>query len=172
MYVVLYLVCEGRGAVTLNKGLSVGLLLPVDPTTHCQNTKPLNTTAELLPMVSPAQLVACDDPEAEAEHWAVFADVYEAEVAARTAGASGGKADGGKGGGGNGAQQQQQQQLSVDARRQILADILVWAEVSQARYDEAAAAFVTAPHESDDAFNRIGRALREARQARGLEPAR
>lgn len=32
-------------------------------------------------MVSPTQLVAsCDDPAAEAEHWSIFADVFEQEV--------------------------------------------------------------------------------------------
>jgi hypothetical protein len=33
--------------------------------------------------MSPMQLVAGEDPVAEAEHWSIFADVYEREVRAR-----------------------------------------------------------------------------------------
>ncbi|GBF90199.1 hypothetical protein Rsub_03332 [Raphidocelis subcapitata] len=102
---------------------------------------------ELLPLVSPTQLVPLDDPD-EAEHWSVFADVYEQEVRHQE------KAAGGE--------------LQLDQRRQILADILVWAEVTTSRYDNATASFVTGPHEQDASFRRIGDMLKEAKRERGL----
>jgi hypothetical protein len=117
----------------------------------------------------------------EAAMWDAFAQVYSAEVEARIQ-----------------QQQQQQQQrdttavptnpaapatplpvaasgaaprdaqLSVEDRRQVLADILVWAEVTRPGYDAAAADFVTGPHASDAAFKRVGEALKRAKEERGL----
>jgi hypothetical protein len=66
-------------------------------------------------MVSPTQLVAGEDPAAEAEHWTVFADVFEKEVKHQ--------------------EDVEGCELQLEQRRQILADILVWAEITQARYD-------------------------------------
>lgn len=59
-------------------------------------------------------------------------------------------------------------QLPVEDRRQVLADILVWAEVTRPGYDAAAADFVTGPHASDAAFRRVGEALKRAKEERGL----
>lgn len=58
-------------------------------------------------------------------------------------------------------------ELTTDDKRQILADILVWAEVTQPHYDPTTQTFVTAPH--DDSFQRIGAALRAAKAERGLQ---
>jgi hypothetical protein len=126
-----------------------------------------------------------DSVQYEAAMWDAFAQVYTAEVEARIAAAQE-----------DPSQQQQQQQdsgpapaaplpaapsaaaasggaprdaqLSVEARRQVLADILVWAEVTRPGYDAAAADFVTSPHASDAAFRRVGEALKRAKEERGL----
>lgn len=103
---------------------------------------------ELLPMVSPTQLVAGDDPDAEAEHWSIFADVFEEEVRHQ--------------------EELVGAELQLEQRRQILADILVWAEVTQSRYDSDTASFVTEPHEEDASFRRIGELFKAAKAQRGL----
>lgn len=107
-----------------------------------------DTFGDLLAVMSPTQLVAGDDPVAEAEHWSLFADVYEREVRHQEAAAGG--------------------ELGLEQRRQVLADILVWAEVTQSRYDEDTASFVTEPHEQDASFRRIGDMLKAAKASRGL----
>eukprot|EP00798_Chlamydomonas_sp_ICE-L_P008795 gene8795-33665_t len=56
-------------------------------------------------------------------------------------------------------------------KRQVLADILVWAEMTAPGYDQRAAAFITAPHAGDDSFQRIGKFLASAKQAAGLAHA-
>lgn len=38
--------------------------------------------ADLLDVLSPMQLVAGENPDAEAEYWSIFADVFEREVSA------------------------------------------------------------------------------------------
>jgi hypothetical protein len=53
------------------------------------------------------------DREREAKMWDCFADVYEQEL----------------------RQQQHSTELSKEKKRQILADILVWAEITQSHYD-------------------------------------
>ncbi|KIZ04364.1 hypothetical protein MNEG_3594 [Monoraphidium neglectum] len=99
--------------------------------------------------MSPMQLVAGEDPVAEAEHWSIFADVYEREVRHQEELAGG-------------------RDLQLDQRRQILADILVWAEVTQTQYDDDTASFVTEPHEQDPSFQRIGDMLKAAKAQRGF----
>lgn len=127
-----------------------------------QRTVPVNITGtarhvkaafgELL-STSPSTLLLsiADDSDNEAKMWDCFADVFEQEVQ---------------------VQQQQQQaiteELSTDQKRQILADILVWAEVTQDHYDPPTAQFVTDPHGKDASFQRIGRMLKEAKAKRGL----
>ncbi|KAI8467965.1 MAG: hypothetical protein J3K34DRAFT_428875 [Monoraphidium minutum] len=106
-----------------------------------------DTFGDLLAVMSPMQLVAGDDPVAEAEQWSVFADVFETEVRHQEA------AEGAE--------------LGLERRRQVLADILVWAEVTQSRYDEGTASFVTEPHEQDASFRRIGDMLKAAQARRG-----
>ncbi|KXZ44798.1 hypothetical protein GPECTOR_62g913 [Gonium pectorale] len=90
-----------------------------------------------------------DCGEQEALWWEAFAEVYESEVAAQTA-ASGGT------------------EPSSCCKRQILADILVWAEVTQDHYDAGTQRFVTEPHAGDESFQRIGRAFRAVKERKGL----
>jgi len=125
----------------------------------------------------------------EAAMWDAFAQVYSAEVEARlapaaaaaaaaacAAAAAGGGADRGAPPGPSSAAPlpmpiplgARDAQLSVEDRRQILADILVWAEVTRPGYDSAAADFVTGPHSGDGAFRRVGEALGRAKEERGL----
>lgn len=106
------------------------------------------TFGELLAVMSPMQLLAGDDPDAEAEHWSIFADVFEREVQHQ--------------------EQKEGKELQIDQRRQILADILVWAEVTQSQYDHDTATFVLEPHEQDPSFRRIGDMLKAAKAERGL----
>jgi hypothetical protein len=110
----------------------------------------------------------------EAAMWDAFAQVYSAEVEARLAAAAPPPAAAAAADGAArplpmplplGARDAQ---LSVEDRRQILADILVWAEVTRPGYDAAAADFVTGPHASDAAFRRVGDALKAAKEERGL----
>jgi len=89
-----------------------------------------------------------DDSEVEAKMWDCFADVFEQEVAEQQGGSS--------------------KELSTEQKRQILADILVWAEITQEHYDQPTAQFITDPHGKDASFQRIGRWLKEAKAARGL----
>jgi hypothetical protein len=117
----------------------------------------------------------------EAAMWDAFAQVYSAEVEARLAAAAAGGAAATAAAAAPasaGAPSQplpmplplgaRDAQLSVEDRRQILADILVWAEVTRPGYDAAAADFVTGPHASDTAFRRVGDALKAAKEERGL----
>jgi hypothetical protein len=55
-----------------------------------------------------------------------------------------------------------------ERRRQILADILVWAEVTQTHYDSNTRSFVLEPNQHDESFLRVGRFLREAKQQHGV----
>ncbi len=57
-------------------------------------------------------------------------------------------------------------EISKDEKRQILADILVWAEVTQPHYSSSTQSFVTEHH--DESFQRIGDSLRAAKAQRGL----
>lgn len=86
-----------------------------------QTSKLVNSSclwhAELL-AISPSTLiqpVGGGDKEQEAKLWDCFAEVYEKEVQQ--------------------LQHSCKHELSTDRKRQILADILVWAEVTQAHYD-------------------------------------
>ncbi|KAG2482542.1 hypothetical protein HYH03_018533 [Edaphochlamys debaryana] len=90
---------------------------------------------------------ACGDQDDEALWWEVFADVYANEVHAQTS-AAGGK------------------EPSCSCKRQILADILVWAEVTQDHYDSGTARFVTEPHAGDESFQRIGATFRKVKATR------
>ena len=45
---------------------------------------------------------------------------------------------------------------------------VVWAEVTQQHYDKVTLQFVTQPHETDQSFQRIGKALQAAKATRGL----
>lgn len=101
--------------------------------------------------ISPSTLiqpVGGGDKEQEAKLWDCFAEVYEQEVKQ--------------------LQQSSRQELSTEKKRQILADILVWAEVTQAHYDSSTTSFVTEPHGGDASFQRIGRLLKAAKKERGL----
>eukprot|EP00200_Dunaliella_tertiolecta_P015016 CAMPEP_0202417798 /NCGR_PEP_ID=MMETSP1128-20130828/44167_1 /ASSEMBLY_ACC=CAM_ASM_000463 /TAXON_ID=3047 /ORGANISM="Dunaliella tertiolecta, Strain CCMP1320" /LENGTH=122 /DNA_ID=CAMNT_0049025211 /DNA_START=41 /DNA_END=409 /DNA_ORIENTATION=- len=64
----------------------------------------------------------------------------------------------------------------VDKQRkqQILADILVWAEITQAHYNQEVQRFVTQPNEQDESFQRVGRMLQEAKKRQGIpnQPSR
>jgi hypothetical protein len=84
----------------------------------------------------------------EAKMWDAFAQVYCQELCALQ--------DGGD------------DELPKERKRQILADILVWAEITQAHYDSNTASFVTEPHGGDASFQRIGRLLKAAKDERGL----
>ncbi|GFH17439.1 uncharacterized protein HaLaN_14077 [Haematococcus lacustris] len=59
-------------------------------------------------------------------------------------------------------------ELTKDRRRQILADILVWAEVTQQHYDATTRSFVLEPNQHDESFLRIGSFLKDAMQEQGL----
>eukprot|EP00877_Chromochloris_zofingiensis_P013502 jgi/Chrzof1/8405/Cz03g09130.t1 len=98
---------------------------------------------------SPSTLILSSgqDTEQEAKMWDCFAEVYEKEV---------------------NQQECKGQELSTDKKRQILADILVWAEISQSHYDQNTVSFVTAPHCEDDSFQRIGKVFKAAKERRGL----
>jgi hypothetical protein len=77
-------------------------------------------TAELL-ATSPSALIAPtgeNDREAEARMWDAFAEVYEKELA--TLKASSGSSS----------------EVPKERKRQVLADILVWAEITQSHYDQ------------------------------------
>lgn len=101
--------------------------------------------------ISPSTLIqpiGGGDREREAKLWDCFAEVYEKELQQ--------------------LQQHSKQELCTEKKRQILADILVWAEVTQAHYDHTTASFVTEPHGGDASFQRIGRLLKAAKKERGL----
>eukprot|EP00879_Flechtneria_rotunda_P002464 GHRR01002661.1.p2 GENE.GHRR01002661.1~~GHRR01002661.1.p2 ORF type:complete len:164 (+),score=33.31 GHRR01002661.1:239-730(+) len=87
------------------------------------------------------------DSEQEATMWDCFAEVYEKEVQQLRQGDT---------------------NLPTERKRQILADILVWAEITQSHYDQKTASFVTDPHGGDASFQRIGKLLKAAKQQRGL----
>lgn len=89
-----------------------------------------------------------NDAEVEVKMWHCFAEVYENEVKAQ--------------------EQRNRRPLTKEERRQILADALVWAEVTQEHYDQRTASFVTAAHEKDSSFQRIGKMFAEAKQRRGV----
>jgi len=77
--------------------------------------------AELL-AISPSTLIRPEsggDTEQEARMWDCFAEVYEKEVQQLQQGSS--------------------KELPTEKKRQILADILVWAEITQAHYDSSTA---------------------------------
>ncbi|WIA28514.1 hypothetical protein OEZ86_011057 [Tetradesmus obliquus] len=89
-----------------------------------------------------------NDSEFEAKMWDAFAEVYEKELATLKGSSS--------------------SELPTERKRQVLADILVWAEITQSHYDQHTASFVTDPHGSDASFQRIGRLLKAAKKDRGL----
>lgn len=90
----------------------------------------------------------CADPEQEAKLWCCFAHVYKEEVLKMST-------DG-------------ICPVSQDKKRQILADILVWAEITAPGYDQAAASFIMGPHLGDDSFKRIGDNLTASKRKAGL----
>ncbi|GFR52871.1 hypothetical protein Agub_g15499 [Astrephomene gubernaculifera] len=106
-----------------------------------EQTRKLDHVIDVLRDVlsGPNIMVCCQDQEAL--WWEMFAEVFASEVAAQT------RASGGR-------------EPSPACKRQILADILVWAEVTQEHYDSGTQRFVTEPHEADESFQRIGRAFR------------
>ena len=57
---------------------------------------------------------------------------------------------------------------SINRKRQIFADILMWAEMLMPGYDQATAAFMTGQHVEDESFVRVGKSLREAKQIKGI----
>mmetsp|Transcript_26533 Transcript_26533/g.71772 ORF Transcript_26533/g.71772 Transcript_26533/m.71772 type:complete len:154 (-) Transcript_26533:1020-1481(-) len=58
--------------------------------------------------------------------------------------------------------------VSKERKRQILADILVWAEVTQGHYDKNTRSFVLEPNQYDESFLRVGQFLRESKQQHGI----
>ncbi|KAF5826893.1 hypothetical protein DUNSADRAFT_1807 [Dunaliella salina] len=58
--------------------------------------------------------------------------------------------------------------ISKERKRQILADILVWAEVMQGHYDKSTRSFVLEPHKYDESFLRVGQFLQMSKQHRGI----
>lgn len=124
---------------------------PVSPPPSPAVSHVQSAFGELLALPPSALLSSvATDREQEALMWDCFAAVYEQEVAALQRG------------------QQAEGELPKDARRQILADILVWAEITQAHYDPSTASFVTGPHDGDASFQRIGKLFKAAKQQRGL----
>eukprot|EP00798_Chlamydomonas_sp_ICE-L_P003789 gene3789-13857_t len=91
------------------------------------------------------------EDESEAKMWCCFGKVYELETKRLQSVAS--------------------SPMSTMKKRQILADILVWAEVTAPGYDKVAASFITGPHSGDESFQRIGKLLAEAKAGVGLESA-
>lgn len=84
----------------------------------------------------------------EARWWDCFAEVYQRELEAQ--------------------QKRSKREPSAMCKRQVLADILVWAEVTQEHYDYNTLQFVTGPHMGDESFQRIGKLLAEVKAAKGL----
>lgn len=89
-----------------------------------------------------------ENQEVESRMWDCFAEVYEREIGV--------------------LKQAAESIVSTEEKRRVLADILVWAEITREGYDSNTASFVTTPHETDSSFQRIGRLLRESKAARGL----
>jgi len=58
--------------------------------------------------------------------------------------------------------------VSKERQRQILADILVWAEITQNHYAPEQRSFVMEPHQHDESFLRVGRFLMEAKEQHGM----
>ncbi|GLC36792.1 hypothetical protein PLESTB_000782500 [Pleodorina starrii] len=112
-----------------------------------EQTRRLDHVLHVLRDVVSGPNIFCE--EHEAHWWEMFAEVFASEVAAQT------RASGGK-------------EPSSSCKRQILADILVWAEVTQDHYDSGTQRFVTDPHAADESFQRIGRAFRAAKARKGL----
>lgn len=96
----------------------------------------------------PSMMMSFGSSGQEARWWDCFAEVYQREVAAQAAGKGKGPSPSGK--------------------RQVLADILVWAEVTQDHYDRNTLQFVTGPHMGDESFQRIGKLFAEVKQEKGL----
>ncbi|GIL79442.1 hypothetical protein Vretimale_18315 [Volvox reticuliferus] len=112
-----------------------------------EQTRRLEQVLHILRDVVSGPNICCEDREAL--WWEIFAEVFASEVAAQT------RASGGK-------------EPSSACKRQILADILVWAEVTQDHYDSGTQRFVTEPHEADESFQRIGRTFRALKATKGM----
>lgn len=97
----------------------------------------------------PSMMTSFGSGREEARWWDCFADVYQRELEAQARKAGG-------------------REPSAMCKRQVLADILVWAEVTQEHYDRNTLQFVTGHHIADESFQRIGRLLCEAKAAKGL----
>jgi len=59
-------------------------------------------------------------------------------------------------------------EVNKERKSQILADILVWAEISQQHYEATTRDFVVAPNVQDESFVRVGRFLHESQQLHGM----
>ncbi|GLI68254.1 hypothetical protein VaNZ11_012607 [Volvox africanus] len=116
-----------------------------------EQTRRLEHVLHILRDVVSGPNICCEDREAL--WWEIFAEVFASEVAVQT------RASGGK-------------EPSSSCKRQILADILVWAEVTQDHYDSGTQRFVTEPHEADESFQRIGRTFRALKATKGLGTSR
>lgn len=109
----------------------------------------LRTTFGDVLSTSPSTLVGALGSDDEVKYWDCFAEVYQQEVQYQ--------------------RNLQDQDLTKEQRQQILADVLVWAEITQQHYDQDTAKFVTSPHESDGQFQRIGALFQKAKRKRDLE---
>ncbi|EFJ43413.1 hypothetical protein VOLCADRAFT_106850 [Volvox carteri f. nagariensis] len=141
---------ESRDAVpagSLEEALVNLKLSTKDP----EQTRRLDHALHVLSDVVSGPNICCEDHEAL--WWEIFAEVFVTEVAAQTHAAGG-------------------REPSSSCKRQILADILVWAEVTQDHYDSGTQRFVTEPHEADESFQRIGRTFRALKARRGLGKSR
>lgn len=88
------------------------------------------------------------DSEEEAKMWSCFATVYLHEVEAYKV--------------------RKGRPASMNRKRQIFADILMWAEMLKPGYDQQTAAFMTGHHVEDESFVRVGKLLSEAKRSKGI----
>ena len=88
------------------------------------------------------------DSEEEAKMWSCFAFVYLQEVEAY--------------------KERTGRPASMTRKRQIFADILMWAEMLKPGYDQQTAAFMTGHHVEDEGFVRVGKLLGEAKKSKGI----
>lgn len=97
---------------------------------------------------NPQLSTAEEEKVRELNWWDCFAEVYSKEV------------------------EQQKKETGCDAtldmKRQILADILVWAEITQEHYDKQTRSYVSGMHADDASFQRIGKVFLEVKHQRGL----
>mmetsp|Transcript_14575 Transcript_14575/g.31765 ORF Transcript_14575/g.31765 Transcript_14575/m.31765 type:complete len:160 (-) Transcript_14575:1347-1826(-) len=123
------------------------LRLRVSPKLQQEINIVLDSLGDLI-STRPMDLASTIDCDEEALMWSCFAEVYQSEV--------------------NLQRKRKGKEPSMNRKRQIFADILVWAEVTRPGYDTQAAMFITGPHSTDESFQRIGNLLAEAKARKGV----